>query len=163
MADPEVTIAGMLQQISSGRAELDSLFATSSPTSAGAWTLKDQMAHIATWERSALALLNGEGRMAHVGLERDAYRTLGEDGVNEHIRATFADGSEADVRAYYDEIHAALLARLKGMSDDDLQLPYSHYQPNDPPHNPRPVWHWLAGNTYKHYREHVAIMRATTA
>ena len=41
------------------------------------------------------------------------------------------------------------------MSDDDLALPYSHYQPNDPPYNAEPVAGWVAGNTSEHYEEHI--------
>jgi hypothetical protein len=40
------------------------------------------------------------------------------------------------------------------MTDEDLQRPYSHYQPNDPPHNPAPVLGWITGNTNEHYEEH---------
>ena len=153
-----VTVAGMLRRIAAGRAELDALLASHSRTPAGAWSAKDHMAHIACWERSGLALLNGEDRLAHVGLARDAHESLGIDGVNDHIHAFYSDMEEAEVRALYDETHAAQVTRLERMSDDDLHLPYSHYQPNDPPYNARPVWHWIAGNTYEHYAEHLEIL-----
>jgi hypothetical protein len=117
------------------------------------------MAHIAAWERSALALLSGEERMAHVGLERGAHETLGESGVNDHIYAMYLDTPEPEVRALYDQVHADLLAKLRSMSDEDLLKPYSHYQPNDPPYNANPVWPWIVGNTFGHYEEHIAYMK----
>jgi hypothetical protein len=45
------------------------------------------------------------------------------------------------------------------MSDEDLLRPYSHFQPNDPPFNPNPVWPWIVGNTFGHYEEHIQYMR----
>lgn len=43
------------------------------------------------------------------------------------------------------------------MSDDDLRLPYNHYQPNEPrdANDNRPALDWVAGNTYDHYAEHI--------
>lgn len=163
MAESEITVAELLSRIRESRWQLDALLASNPATPDGAWTSKDHMAHIAAWEGSALALLNGQPRMGHVGLDTKAYRTLGEDAINEHIRTRFAGNPEAEVRAQYDAVYTALIARLETMSDDDLKLPYSHYQPNDPPYNPRPVWHWIAGNTYEHYAEHTGIMRGGTS
>ena len=154
-----VTVAEMLRRIESGRAELDRALSEHTGPGEAGWTAKDQMAHIAAWERSALALLNGEERMAHVGLERGAHETLGETGVNDHIYARYVDTPESEVRALYHQVHADLLAKLRSMSDADLLEPYSHYQPDDPPYNPRPVWPWIVGNTFGHYEEHIAYMR----
>ena len=54
---------------------------------------------------------------------------------------------------------ARLVAVLGGLSDDDLQKPYSHYQPTDPDER-RPVVGWVAGNTYEHYAEHIDWIKA---
>ena len=162
MPEPEITVTELLARITAGREQLDVLLASPPATPEGAWTAKDHMSHIAAWEGSALALLNGEPRMGHVGLDQKAYRSLGEDGINEHIRATFADKSDAEVRGEYESAHAALVARLEGMTDEDLKLPYSHYQPDDPPYNARPVWPWIVGNTVEHYAEHIRILSGGT-
>jgi hypothetical protein len=48
------------------------------------------------------------------------------------------------------------------MSDEDLKRPYSHFQPDDPPYNPSPVWPWIVGNTFEHYAEHMEIIRGAS-
>jgi hypothetical protein len=160
--DTPVTAAEMLRRIAAGRAELDRALASYSGVTTDGWAPKDQMAHIACWERSGLALLNGEERLAHVGLERDAHETLGIDGVNDYIYAFYADMPEAEIRALYDQVHADLLTKLRSMSDEDLLKPYSHYQPDDPPYNERPVWPWIVGNTFGHYAEHIEYMKGAS-
>lgn len=159
--EPEVTVAGMLRRIEAGRADFDALLASNPPASADGWSVKDHMAHIACWERSGLALLNSEERMAHVGLKRHDHETLGLDGINDHIYAFYLDRPEPEIHALYRDTHAALIARLQSMTDADLLLPYSYYQPDDPPYDENPVWHWIAGNTFGHYEEHAAILRSS--
>jgi hypothetical protein len=154
-----VTVAEMLRRIEAGRAELDRALALATGPSEAGWTPKDQLAHIACWERSALALLNAEERMAHVGLERGAHEALGESGVNDHIYTFYRDMPDSEVRELYEQVHADLVAKLRTMSDEDLLKPYSHYQPNDPPYNANPVWPWIVGNTFGHYEEHIEYMR----
>lgn len=157
--EPEVSIAEMLRRIESGRAELDHVFAAASPPD-DAWSVKDHMAHIACWEQSALALLNGEARQGHVGIGQGHLEGLDTTGINDRIFALYHDTPEPEVRALYDQVHAALLARLRSMTDDDLKRPYSHYQPDDPPYNANPVWPWIVGNTFGHYEEHIKYLRA---
>jgi len=158
-AGTEVTVAEMLRRIAARRGELDTVFENASPPAGDAWSVKDHMAHIACWEHSAVALLNGEDRYAHAGVRKGEHATLDTDGINQRIHAMYRDASPGDVRRYYDQVHADLVARIRSMSDEDLQRPYSHYQPGDPPYNAQPVIGWIVGNTFEHYAEHANILR----
>jgi hypothetical protein len=128
------------------------------PGSSG-WTLKDHLAHVAAWEKSLLALLHGEDRAGAVGVSRAEYEKLDTDGVNERIYRQHRDELFEDVIADYHATHRRVIETLNGMDDAALALPYSHYQPNDPPHNPSPVAGWIDGNTWEHYEEHIGWLR----
>lgn len=158
-SQPGMTVADLLSRIEAGRVELDALLAANPPVPPGARSPQDQMAHIACWEHSALALLRGEPRYRHLALDAEAYAAMDLDAINAHITAMFRQRTPAEVRSYFDAIHAELVALISGMGDAGLQLPYSHYQPHDPPYNPGPVLGWITGNTFEHYAEHIAILR----
>ena len=120
----------------------------------GRWAVKDHLFHIAAWELSLLGLLDGEDRRTAMGVP-DASEEL--DPLNEAVWLAHRDATAQEALTYSRESHAALMARLGGMSDADLRRSYNHYQPNDPrdPGDDRPVLEWVAGNTYEHYAEHI--------
>jgi hypothetical protein len=123
-------------------------------TGSGIWAVKDHLVHIGAWERSLLALLDGEDRKAAMGASEASDET---DSINEAVWLSHRAESPEQALAYARESHAALMKRLGGMSDADLRRSYNHYQPNDPrdPGDDRPVVDWVAGNTYEHYAEHL--------
>ena len=119
---------------------------------ADGWTVKDHLAHIAAWEHSLLALIQGRDRESAMGLTEVPE---GIDNVNEAIRKLHETDTTREALAYFRDTHAHLIGALGELSDADLQRPYSHYQSNDPDEM-RPVVGWVAGNTYEHYAEHTA-------
>jgi uncharacterized damage-inducible protein DinB len=118
---------------------------------ADGWAVKDHIAHVAAWEHSLLALIEGRDRPSGMGLTEPLEEI---DAVNEAIRKLHAGDTPVEALRYFRDSHAQLTARLEKMSDDDLQKPYSHYQPADPDER-RPVVNWVGGNTYEHYAEHI--------
>jgi uncharacterized damage-inducible protein DinB len=118
------------------------------------WTVKDHLAHIAAWEHSLLALIEGHDREKAMGLPE---AVEGIDNVNEAIRKLHEADTSEEALEYFRDAHARLVAALGKLSDDDLQRPYSHYQPSDTDEK-RPVVGWVAGNTYEHYAEHIDWM-----
>jgi uncharacterized damage-inducible protein DinB len=118
---------------------------------ADGWTVKDHLAHIAAWEHSLLALIEGQDRERAMGLSAPVE---GIDNVNEAIRKLHETDTPDEALGYFSDSHARLMAALGKLSDADLQRPYSHYQPTDPDEK-RPVVAWVAGNTYEHYAEHI--------
>ena len=123
-------------------------------TGADGWAVKDHLVHIAAWEHSLLALLEGADRRSAMGIGLDANET---DAVNAAVWSLHRNKTPEQALAYFHQTHSLLMNRLAGMSDAELQLPYNHYQPNDPrdPNDDRPAIDWVAGNTYEHYAEHI--------
>lgn len=121
------------------------------------WAVKDHLVHIAAWELSLIALLDGQDRKKAMGVPDAADDT---DTINEAVWLLHRQETADQVMAFSRDTHAALMSRLRAMSDADLRRSYNHYQPNDPrdPHDDRPVVDWVAGNTYDHYAEHVALI-----
>jgi uncharacterized protein (TIGR03083 family) len=123
---------------------------------ADGWTVKDHLAHIAAWEYSLLALIEGNDRERAMGLSA---AVEGIDNVNEAVRKLHETDTPDEALAYFRDSHARLVAALGKLSDADLQKPYSHYQPKDPDEK-RPVVGWVAGNTHEHYAEHIDWIKA---
>ena len=123
-------------------------------TGSDGWAVKDHLVHIAAWEHSLLALLDGADRRSAMGVGREAEDT---DSINAAVWSLHRAKTPKQALAYFGDTHALLMKRLAVMSDADLQLSYNHYQPNDPrdSSDDRPVVEWVAGNTYDHYAEHV--------
>jgi len=124
----------------------------------GRWAVKDHLAHIAAWELSLLALLDGDDRRKAMGVSEAAADT---DAINEEVWLAHRDDAGDEALAFSRRSHDGLMRRLRAMSDADLRRSYNHYQPNDPrdPGDDRPVVDWVAGNTYEHYAEHIRYIQ----
>jgi hypothetical protein len=118
---------------------------------ADGWTVKDHIAHVAAWEHSLLALVEGRDRPSAMGLTAELEEL---DAVNEAVRRLHEGDTPEEALGYFRDSHTQLINALGKLSDDDLQKPYSHYQPSDPEEK-RPVVGWVGGNTYEHYAEHI--------
>ena len=123
-------------------------------TGADGWAVKDHLIHIAAWEHSLLALLEGADRHQAMGVGPDVDET---DAINAAVWARHRNKTPEEALEYFRQSHALLLKLLRHMSDDDLRLPYNHYQPHEPREasDNRPALDWVAGNTYDHYSEHI--------
>jgi Protein of unknown function (DUF1706) len=153
-----------LEPIEKGWSELTALVDSLGPaglekTGGGRWAVKDHLVHIAAWELSLLALLDGHDRKKAMGVPNASDET---DDINEAVWLLHRHQTPEQVLAFSRDTHAALLKRLREMSDADLRRSYNHYQPNDPrdPGDDRPVVEWVAGNTYDHYAEHAGYIKA---
>ncbi len=122
-------------------------------TGVDGWAVKDHLVHLAAWEHSLIALLEGADRRTAMGVAGKAEDT---DSINAAVWSLHQSKTPEQALAYFHDTHAALMKLLRQMSDADLQLSYNHYQANDPrnTHDDRPVRDWVAGNTYEHYAEH---------
>jgi hypothetical protein len=153
-----MTADGLPEQIGRGWKELIDVaqakgLATTGPDG---WAVKDHLAHVAAWEISLLALIEGRDRPKAMGIDN-----LQEENVDEINRLVFVlhrEKSPAEALRFFRETHAQLMAALAKLSPADLELPYSHFQPSDPDES-RPVLEWVAGNTYDHYAEHIGWIR----
>lgn len=149
----------VVEPVGRGWSELNALVESLGPrgltiTGADGWAVKDHLVHIAAWERSLIALLEGTDRHEAMGVGPEAEDT---DAINAAVWAMHREKTPEQALAYFRETHAALMKVLLTMSDADLKLSYNHYQANEPRESSddRPVMEWVAGDTYEHYAEHL--------
>jgi hypothetical protein len=116
------------------------------------WSVKDHLAHVAAWEDSLVALIEGRDMLEAMGVRGPVEENT--DAINEAIMNLHAKDTAEEALAYFRDSHAQMVAALGKLSDADLQKPYSHFQPGDPDEK-RPAIGWVAGNTYEHYAEHI--------
>ena len=119
------------------------------------WRVKDHLTHIAVWEDSLLALLEGRDRIKALGLGDDNLSGLTYDQENAIIQQNHAHLSHDQAVELMHQSHERLRAAIAALSDEDLRRPYSHYQPGARHESAHlAVINWIAGNTYEHYAEH---------
>ncbi|HRN50408.1 MAG TPA: DinB family protein [Anaerolineales bacterium] len=155
----------LLQDMQAGWERLQAFIASYSdeqltgPKDAAGWTAKDHLMHLAVWADSMVAVLNGTPRRDAMQIERQDWVTLAEtyDVVNSILQQRHKDLSLADVRKELDAKHHALVARTEAMSDEDLHMPYNHYQPGSK--SETPIYEYIHGNSSHHYDEHIPWMR----
>ena len=126
------------------------------------WSVRDHLVHVAAWELSLLALLRGESRLAAIGLTEAEDADLNVDEINQRILDAAQDQTWMEVLVAFDAGHADVLEQIESMSDADLLLPYSHFQPAaSGAEEDQPVLGYITGNTFEHYEEHLGWLRAT--
>jgi uncharacterized protein (TIGR03083 family) len=159
MSDPQYwTQADLLAQIDRGWNALLAYLATltpaqmTGPTDAAGWTVKDHVMHLAVWEKGIVALLNGEDRREAMGLDEAAWDSHDYDVMNAVIRDREAGRSLDGVMQALHDVHAQLVARIRSLSDADLNAPYQRYAPDSD--NTHPVVDYITGNSFEHYAEH---------
>ena len=123
---------------------------------AGGWAIKDNLAHLTAWEEFMLrAYLKGQPAHEAMAMDVATYAAADEDGVNDIIYRRNRDRPVSDVLADWRRSHRAVLDYLWSIPFDDLLKPLD---PNNP--DKRPVLGWVIGDTYEHYQEHGAYVRA---
>jgi hypothetical protein len=131
----------------------------------GGWSVKDHLAHLATWEDMLIALLRGEPIHTAFGISRAEYDALeSTDALNAIIAAQHKDRSLDEVMQRFEETHAQVVALIGALPDEDLSKPITHFQPDDPDGpDERPVLVKIIGDTYGHYAEHLPWIEAIIA
>lgn len=130
------------------------------PRDAAGWNAKDHLMHLSVWAGSMVAVLDGKPRRDYMEISREDWVTLAEtyDVVNGILQQRYKDLPLADVRKAVEEKHKELAARVEAMSEDELQLPYNHYQPGSK--STTPIFEYISGNNFAHYDEHIPWMQA---
>lgn len=114
----------------------------------GAWSVKDNLAHLTVWQNYTLASL----RAIPTGQKPDAFAPglETEDEKNEHFYQQNKDRSLKEVLADLQEGYQGVLDALGGLSEQSLNEPFPWSKQGNV------VWESIAGNTYEHYEEHRA-------
>ncbi|UYN89406.1 MAG: ClbS/DfsB family four-helix bundle protein [Anaerolineales bacterium] len=164
-ADETMTKQQLLQGMQEGWDRLQTFISEhseeqlTSPTDAAGWTAKDHLMHLSVWAGSMVAVLNGKPRRDYMEISREDWVTLSEtyDVVNGILQQRYKDLPLAEVRKAVEEKHNELVARTEAMTEEELQLPYSHYQPTSK--STTPIFEYIVGNTFEHYDEHMGWMK----
>jgi uncharacterized damage-inducible protein DinB len=144
------------------RIEPLSLARLTTPGPDGGWSVKDHLAHLATWEGMLVALLSGEPIHTAFGISRAEYDALeSTDALNAIIAEQNSEKPLEEVLRWSEETHAQLVAMIGTLSSDDLSKPITFFQPDDP--DERPVLRKIIGDTYEHYAEHLPWIEAILA
>lgn len=127
----------------------------------GGWSAVDHLGHVAAWERATTALLQGRPRHQGLGVEEQLYQTNDDDLINAAVQKRSVERPAAETLAELRDAHAELVSVLDGLSEEALERTSSGFLPSDPGHdNGEPMRTRLVGDTYAHYTEHAAAIRA---
>jgi hypothetical protein len=116
----------------------------------GVWSVKDNLAHLSAWHLRQLALLQGvrQGKEPDLRLVPDS----SVDEINEQVFEENKNRPLAEILATFRSSYQHVSAEVQAMTDEELNKPISWL-------NDRPIWLWVAGNTYEHYEEHSGFIR----
>ncbi|HEY7021031.1 MAG TPA: DinB family protein [Ktedonobacterales bacterium] len=131
----------------------------------GGWSVKDHLAHLATWEGMLITLLEGKPIPTAFGMSRAEYDALeSTDALNAVIAEQHKGFSLDEVMRRSEETHTRLVALIGALPDEDLSKPITFFQPDDPDGpDERPVLVKIIGDTYGHYAEHLPWIEAILA
>jgi hypothetical protein len=117
---------------------------------AGGWSPKDNLAHIAEW-MNVLMGYHMDKRPAEevMGLTSEQTKDWDMEVINPVLFERNKDRSTEDVLTWLKSVYTDLVAKLGGMSFDDLLAPRHAEDPEK-----RPVLLWVLGNTSDHFKEH---------
>ncbi len=124
------------------------------------WAVKDHLFHLAAWERGIAWLLSGRPRAEGMGITSEEWYNLTMDQVNDLVYQRNRERTAAEALSAFREAHQAMLDALVPLSDADLQRPYADYGEGGGQSADRPIIGWIIGDTYDHYEEHLAYLRA---
>lgn len=114
----------------------------------GAWSVKDNLAHLVVWQTRQLRRTQEVQRGEAI---TNPTPGLSEEQINELYYQEQKDRSLDDVLAAFRACHQQLYAQVQGMSEEELNRPV-------PQLGDRPIWLYIAGNTYEHCQEHREII-----
>lgn len=158
-----LTKENLLRRMETGWNEIQVFLGTLSetqltvPTDAAGWTAKDHVIHLAMGEDSAYALLNGQPLREAMDIDPDTWKQ-GDDAINAVLQQRYRDLSLDEVLAIFRRNHERLVAKIKSMTEEQLLLPYRHYDTNTD--DERPVIWWVISNTMMHYGDHIPWIKA---
>lgn len=148
--------ATFLKKLQTARAEWEALLnevgeeRMLQPGATGEWSVKDVVAHIMWCEREMVGVCQAR---ALVG--SDLWE-LTDDERNLIVVSGYRETPLQDILSEERQVYAQLLAEVQKLSDADLN---DSRQFRDMPADWKP-WQLIAGNSFKHYRDHMLPIRA---
>lgn len=121
---------------------------------AGAWSPRDNLAHLDEWLHFMQeAYLGKTPAPEAMQIESAVYSSLDEDGINAVLFERNRDRPVSDVIDRLKRRYAAAMETIRATPFADLLRPMTADDPEK-----RPVMLWVLGNTSEHFREHRAVI-----
>jgi hypothetical protein len=117
----------------------------------GGWSVAEHVAHLASWEQLALAVLNGDQPYEAMGITAEDWQG-DTDGINAALHRKHAGVSFEDARGAWQQVHASLVAAIEASTDEELSRPLGAGAEDK-------VSDLIEGNTFGHYEEHAGWIR----
>ena len=141
---------GELQKVIDGLSDEELL----APGVVGGWSVRDVLQHISLWEAELVKLL------VHLpqGRKPPGERYSGEvdiDKLNAKWHAETRDRPLEHVLTDFQAVRKQTVRRVEALADADLEVVKPHSWLRG-----RPVWVWIADETWEHDREHAEQIRA---
>src|SRR6266700_5007098 len=114
------------------------------------WSIKDVLAHIASWHHRLLTWLGA-------AIRNEEPTISGPDNVEDMdaLNAQFYQENKSrpldEVLADFLTTHQQIMDIVQAMPEDDLMSPQRFAWSQG-----KPLWHLIAGDTFEHYEEHLA-------
>ena len=151
--------AKLLDKMHGGYDELDALLITFTPEQlttegvSGTWSIKDILAHLASWQQRTLQRLDAAARNEAPDVP-DIANEEEENQLNERFYSENRELTPAEVLNNYHAAYAALVTAVEQASDEDLFTPGRFAWLGD-----TVLWETVAGNTYDHIAEHIGAIQ----
>ncbi|GHO87837.1 ClbS/DfsB family four-helix bundle protein [Dictyobacter formicarum] len=148
--------AELLQRMQTGYEQLTALLTTLSeeqlttPGVNGKWSIKDNIAHLTTWQKYLIGVLTA----IHNKETTFPNPTPGmsEDEENELYYQANKDRSLSDVQNEFAAVYQQTRDAVELLSEEELNMPLEQWKG-------QPVWPNIVGNTFGHYEEHSQIIQ----
>lgn len=121
----------------------------------GGWSPKDNLAHLAEWMNSLMGYHMDKRPPEEVmGLTKEQTAGWDMEIINPVLFERNKNRSLEDVMEWLKQTYEKLLAKLEGMSYEDLMKPRRSEDPEK-----RPLLLWIIGDTSDHFAEHRATIK----
>jgi hypothetical protein len=162
------TKADLIEGINGAWSTLEGAIASSSEealTTPGGdgWSVKDHLAHIESWERYLLAVLERRSPSAAIGIDLATVRSTADDPLNALIIEPTKAHPLSQVLADLRRTHEQLLAIVVALPEADLERPAADYQPEELAGDTDSIADWIAHICDEHLRDHVGWIQQLTA
>jgi hypothetical protein len=118
------------------------------------WSIKDHLAHLATWELGIAELLRRRPRFAAMQVEEAVSQGKSEDEINDLIYRQHARLPLAEVMEKFQAAHSQLILALDALDEEGIFKPYDAFLREGSQGRLDSVINWIVGNTYQHFDEH---------
>ncbi len=123
------------------------------------WAVKDHLLHLASGERGIAWLLSQRSRYEGMGVTAEEWQTHTMDEINHLIYQRTRNRDAAQALAALRAAHQELLDALAPLDDEELQRPYSDFEPGATRDAARPISGVIIGDTYRHFDDHLGYIR----